>query len=114
MLDIKTLKPLGVIIILFCAVAAIVMCFTTDFGIPERYESLHDTEYYAQNRQTMEELEQELSENVFPNLEGIVSHHVSEATNKLEVTISKAQFKKMTAVILRDFDESLFVFLEES
>ena len=41
--DLKKLKPLGIVLILLTAVLMLVVCFTADLGVPERYEPEHNT-----------------------------------------------------------------------
>lgn len=110
--DLKKLKPFGIILILGCTVLALIVCFTADMGVPERYVSIHNTEYYAQNSDTMAELINEMEENVFPNIEGIEDYYINEETNQLVLVINSEYYGKTKAVILRDFDESLFEFIE--
>ena len=43
--DLKKLKPIGIVVILGAAVLALIVCFTADMGIPPKYESVHDTDY---------------------------------------------------------------------
>ena len=108
MVDIKKLKPLGVVLILGLAVLAVIMCFTTDLGVPERYKSEHDAGYYSQSAETMAELLEEFRANVLPDLEGVTDCRLNDTGDRVVVTIEKQYFAKMRAVILRDFDSSLF------
>ena len=110
--DLKKLKPIGIVIILGAAVLALILCFTADMGIPPKYESLHDTEYYLQSEETMNELVSELEENVFPRLEGITSYGYDPASGKLRITVEKGSYGRVEQVLLRDFDERLFEFLK--
>ena len=47
--DLKKLKPIGIVVILGAAVLALIVCFTADMGIPPKYESVHDADYYLQS-----------------------------------------------------------------
>ena len=111
MIDLKKLKPLGVILILGCAVIALIICFTADLGVPERYTSARDTAYYQTGPETMNELKDELTANVFPALEGILSCELDPETNRLVITVDEENYGKVSAVISRDFDPSLFEFV---
>ena len=108
--NLQVIKPLGGILILLFSALGIIMLFTADLGVPVRYESLHETEYYAQNADTMSELLDELYENVFPALPGEPSGALNEAGDKIIITVGEEDFGKVKSVILRDFDESLFAF----
>ena len=108
MVDIKKLKPLGVALILICAVLAVIICVTADLGVPDRYVSAHDTEYYRTDRGTMQELLDEFRNNVLPGLQGVKECRLNDAGDRVEVTIEGRYYARMRAVILRDFDASLF------
>ena len=108
--NLQVIKPLGGILILIFSALGIIMLFTADLGVPEKYESLHETEYYAQNADTMAELLDELYKNVFTELPGEPHGELNEAGDKIIITAGEEDFEKVKAVILRDFDESLFVF----
>ena len=110
--DLKKLKPIGIVVILGAAVLALILCFTADMGIPPKYESLHDAEYYLQSEETMNELISELEENVFPGLEGITSYGYDPTSGKLRITIERGSYGRVEQVLLRDFDERLFEFLK--
>ena len=43
--DLKRLKPLGIVLVLGCAVLAFIVCLTADMGVPDKYESLHPSQY---------------------------------------------------------------------
>ena len=106
--DLKKLKPLGVVLVLACAVLAFIVCLTADMGVPERYESLHPGEYYKASAANLDELVKELDEYVFPNLTGIVEYHPDYSTMTVVVTTDKSNEKKVRAVLERDFGEELF------
>lgn len=110
--DLKRLKPIGILLILGCSILALIVCFTADMGVPERYVSVHETQYYSQNTETMGELLDELVLNVFPNLDGIDEYYLNEETNQITIVIDSEYFGMTKAVILRDFDENLFSFIE--
>ena len=108
--NLKALKPVGIVIVLGAAILALILCFTADMGVPPKYESAHDAEYYLQSEETMNELAEELRENVFPRLDGVTECSYDAATGKLAVFIENEQFGKVKQVLLRDFDERLFEF----
>ncbi len=110
--DLKKLKPIGIVVILGAAVLALIVCFTADMGIPPKYESVHDADYYLQSEDTMNELAAELEENVFPKLEGIVSYGYDPGYGKLRITVEKQMLGRVEQVLLRDFDARLFEFTE--
>ncbi|MBR4232408.1 MAG: hypothetical protein IKR95_04285 [Oscillospiraceae bacterium] len=110
--DLKKLKPIGIVVILGAAVLALIVCFTADMGIPPKYESVHDADYYLQSEDTMNELAAELEENVFPKLEGIASYGYDPGSGKLRITVEKQMLGRVEQVLLRDFDARLFEFKE--
>jgi hypothetical protein len=112
MINLKKLKPIGAVLILLCAAVAVIMCFTVDLGVPDRYESAHDTVYYQTSPETMTELKNELTANVFPELNGIVSCVLNPDTGRLDITVDSAHYETVLAVITRDFDPSLFEFIK--
>ena len=108
--NLQYIKPLGGILILILSALGIIMLFTVDFGVPERYDSLRETSYYAQNADTMAELLKELQANVFPAFPGSPDGTLNETGDKIIITADKADYGKVKSLLLRDFDESLFVF----
>ncbi|MBO4831171.1 MAG: hypothetical protein J5569_01710 [Oscillospiraceae bacterium] len=110
--DLKKLKPIGIVVVLGAAVLALIVCFTADMGIPPKYESLHDADYYLQSEDTMNELAAELEENVFPKLDGITSYGFDPESGKLRITVEKETLGRVEQVLLRDFDARLFEFTE--
>ena len=106
--NLKRLKPLGVIIILGAAILALITCFTADMGVPPKYEPAHDAEYYLQSPEAMNELIAELEENVLPALGGIKSCSLDETTGKVAVYVTAKEKSRVEAVLSRDLDERLF------
>ena len=106
----RKIGPIGAAIILIFSVVGTIMLFTVDFGYPPHYISLHDTEYYAQNEHTMTELLEELRDNIFPSLEGIQDSFVMPGGSFIVISTEKEHYDRVRAIILRDFDESLFIF----
>jgi len=107
---VKKVGPVGIILILVISAAGIILSYTADLGVPERYYSKQNTEYYAQNADTMNELLAELREFVFPSLDGITQSYLSEGGGVIVIFIDEINYNKVRAVILRDFDESFFEF----
>lgn len=105
--DLKKLKPLGIILILGCSILALITCFTADMGVPPRYDSVHEPEYYRQSEENMEELVTELEENVFPNIEGIYEYEIDAESMKLVVYVHEEYAKKAQLVFERDFGTEL-------
>ena len=106
--DLKKLKPLGVVLVLLTAVLMLVVCFTADLGVPERYEPEHDTAYYARSPETMEELSDEIEKNVLPDIEEAESCRYDSSTGKVVVTAKDGEAEKVRLLLKRSFDESLF------
>ena len=106
--NLKALKPLGVILILGCSILALIVCFTADMGVPERYDSVHEPEYYRQSEETLRELAEELEEFVFPRLTGIESYGINAETKKIEIVTDADYTDKVRLVLERDFGTELF------
>jgi hypothetical protein len=110
MIDLKKIKPIGVVVILGLSLLAFIMCLTVNLGVPKKYESRHDTAYYKESTGHMEELLSELKENVLPQLDGIQNSYYSEETGHIVIVANSRNYDKAAAVIKRDFDASLFDF----
>jgi hypothetical protein len=106
--DIKKLRPIGVILILLLGVLTVIVCLTADMGIPEVYDSVHEDAYYMESDENMAELQSELEENVFPKFDGEISSWVEGGVLHIKADDSIAS--KVELVLKRDFDESLFYF----
>ena len=106
----KKIGTAGSVLILVLSAIGIYMSYTVDLGVPERYISRHDTAYYAQSSETMSELLEELRENVFPLIEGITESFISPDSGLIVIRAERASFDRVKALILRDFNESLFEF----
>jgi len=106
--DLKKLKPLGIVLILGCSLLALIMCFTVDMGVPPVYESKHEAEYYRQNEETLQELAEELEEFVFPKLTGIESCSINTQTGKIDIVTDPEYTDKVRLVLERDFGTDLF------
>lgn len=106
--DLKKLKPMGIILILGCSILALIICFTADMGVPEKYDSVHESEYYRQSEETLKELIAELEEFVFPKLTGIKSYSINTDTMKIDIVTEPEHLKKVRPVLERDFGTELF------
>lgn len=111
MVDIKKLKPIGVVMILGLSVLFLIVCFTADFGVPKAYTPAHDAQYYQQNEETLLQLREELEQQEFPRLSGIVSCEPDTESMTLVITVEAGEkLNRAKAVLERDFGEGLFRF----
>jgi len=106
----KKIGPFGAALILIISAVGIYLAFTADLGVPDRYESQHDTSYYKRNSETMNELYTELQEFVFPGLEGITGSYIPPGEKRVVVCVESEYLDRVRVVLIRDFDESLFRF----
>ena len=111
MIDLKKLKPLGIVLILGFSVLFVIMCLTVDMGVPERYVPEHDTAYYAESAEHLAELEAELDEHVFPSVRGLVDHGVDAELMKLTVSVEEKYYDMAVAALSRDISPELFEFV---
>jgi hypothetical protein len=112
--DLKKIKPIGVVLILGCSILALIMCFTVDLGIPERYYPEHDTDYYTQSSENLRELAEEAEENVLPQLEGVSDCYADFESMTVVVVTDSENSEKVLAVLERDFGKGLFNVITES
>lgn len=101
----KNLKPFGCILCLVLMVSMLILCFTAGTNPIPGYEAPMESEYYASHRN---ELMEELEDNVFPHLEGIIS--CSESGERLKIVIEPEHYAESRSAIGRYFDISLFEF----
>jgi len=106
----KKIGMFGAVLFLILSAAGVILFFTADLGVPDRYESRHDTAYYAQNADTMAELLGELREFVYPNIEGITESYLSADGKSIIIRAESRNLNRVRVTILRDFDEELFIF----
>ena len=111
--DLKKLKPLGIVLVLGFAILVFIMCLTADMGIPERYEPAHDASYYTQNGDTLRELAEEAEKNVLPAFQGRVTCQADPEAGVVRVTAEKKLVDKVRAVLDRDFGKGLFTVTAE-
>ena len=100
---VKTLKPLGCVIVLVIMVLMIIMCVTSGRDPIKGFSPEHDTAYYSLHT---DELLDELNAEVFPHLDGIAS--ASESGGRVRIEIDYDSFVVSRAALLRYYDESLF------
>lgn len=112
--DLKKIKPLGIVLILGCSLLALIMCFTVDMGIPERYTPAHDGDYYRESTAHLEELIAEMKENVLPQLSGISDCYPDTETMTAVVITDRKNSGKVLAVLERDFGQGLFTVITEN
>ena len=112
MIDLKKLKPIGVVLILGFSVLFVVMCLTLDLGVPERYTPVHSAEYYAESAEHLEELEAELAEHVFPSVRGLGEHYVDGEKLKLIVSVEEEYYDMAVAALSRDISPELIEFVK--
>lgn len=110
MVDIKKLKPFGVVLILVCSVLALIVCFTGDMGVPERVTPEHTAEYYRQSPEHLEELSSELREKLFSQIDGDIACRVDGEGMVLVISGDNTTVKKVKAAAERDFAPELFSF----
>ena len=110
--NLKFIKPIGGVIIVVLLMLGVVVSFTAHLGVPAPYKSQHDTAYYTQNAGTMNELLTEVQANVLPSLDGISDSYVDTQNMKIVVDVNRDNYDKAVAVISRDFDQSMFDFVE--
>lgn len=99
---VKMIKPAGCVLFLGLFVFFLIFCFTAEAPL-EGYVKPHNTEYYAEH---LDELEQELEENMFPRLEGIEDCFVSG--DRLTVIISEDSFEESSEIITHYYGKNLF------
>jgi hypothetical protein len=105
---IKKIGPVGAALFLLLGVAVTVILLTAGRDPIPGYAPPQDTAYYAAH---LDELQAELESGVFPALDGVVS--CRETDEHLEIVIRKEDFAITRAAILRYFDPSLFLFVQE-
>ncbi|MEA4894762.1 MAG: hypothetical protein VB064_05825 [Oscillospiraceae bacterium] len=109
---VKKIRPIGAAMFLLLFALFLYICFSSGSNPLAGYQAPHDSAYYAQSGETLEELKTELETNVFPKLSGIEICSVSDG--RLAVTIDSVSFSRDRAAILSCYDESLFEFISNS
>lgn len=99
---VKWLKPFGCVLFIVIFVLFLVMCFSAKAPL-EGYSIPHDSEYYAEH---LDELEQELETNMFPQLEGIEDCRIDG--DKLTIVIDSEHFEETSEIITHYYGQDLF------
>lgn len=110
--DLKRLKPLGIVLILAGSLMALILCFTGDLKIPEPYEPRHEAAYYSSSREGLEELMAELEAEEFPRVEGEESCLPDWEALTLTVSTDGRYVKQLQAILDRDFGQGLITVKE--
>lgn len=106
--DLKKIKPLGIVLILLFSVLVFIMCLTVDFGVPEKYTPAHDAAYYTSSAETLEELAEEAKANVLTAFEGDILCEADPDAKLVRVVVDRGLKDKVAAVLERDFGPGLF------
>ena len=101
---VKMLKPAGCVIFILVMIGFFAICFKPATHPVEGYEPPHDSEYYAGR---LDELQTELEENLFPQLEGIMGWEQQDG--KLVVRIEADDFSDTAGSIVYYYGKDLFV-----
>lgn len=108
----KKIKPIGMVFFLAIFIIFLAICFSSGREPVKDYAPPHDSEYYAQSNETLEELRAELEENFFPYIDGVVDSEIENG--KILVITEDASCIKVRSALLRYYDERLFEFAEQS
>lgn len=101
----RAVKPAGCIFLLLILVGVLYLCFTTGTDPIPGYEAPQETEYYQSH---LEQLQTELLEHVFPELEGVCGSEIVDG--HVKIILENDSFAVTRSAILRYFDESLLEF----
>lgn len=101
----RAVKPAGCILLLLILLGVLYLCFTSGSDPIPGYEAPQGTEYYGEH---LNELQTELQDNVFPQLDGEEDSRVEG--EKVTVILENDFFAVSRSAILRYYDESLFDF----
>ena len=106
--DLKKIKPLGIILILGFSVLVFVMCLTVKFGVPDKYTPAHDAAYYASSAETLAELAEEAKANVLTSFGGDILCEPVPEEGLVRVVVDRGLKDRVAAVLERDFGPGLF------
>lgn len=106
--DLKKIKPLGIILILGFSVLVFVMCLTVKFGVPDKYTPAHDAAYYASSAETLAELAEEAKANVLTSFGGDIFCEPVPEEGLVRVVVDRGLKDRVAAVLERDFGPGLF------
>lgn len=101
----RAVKPAGCILLLLILLGVLYLCFTSGTDPIPGYEAPQGTAYYSEH---LDELQTELQENIFPQLDGEEDSRVEGG--KLTVILENDFYAVSRSAILRYYDESLFNF----
>ena len=110
--NLQKIKPIGVVLILGFSLLALILMFTADMGVPEKFVPEHETEYYLETPEHLNELLDELEERLFPEFEDI-EYYANAETMKIVVKGEGKTIKRLEQVLLRDLDERLYKIIEQ-
>lgn len=110
--NLQKIKPIGVVLILGFSILALILMFTADMGVPEKFVPEHETEYYLESPGHLEELLGELEERLFPEFEDI-DYYANAESMKIVVKCEGKAAKRIEQVLLRDLDERLYKVIEQ-
>ncbi len=106
--DLKKIRPLGIVLILAFSALVFIMCLTANLGVPDRYTPVHDADYYASSAEHLAELAEEARTRVLTAFEGDILCEVDPDAGLVRVVVDRGMKKKVTAVLERDFGPNLF------
>ena len=106
--DLKKIKPLGVVLILLFSALVFIMCLTVKFGVPEKYTPAHDAAYYTSSAESLTELAEEAKANVLTAFEGDILCEPDPDAKLVRVVVDRGLKDRVTAVLERDFGPGLF------
>lgn len=110
--DLKKLKPIGVVLVLGFGILFVILCMTANLGVPEKYTPEHELSWYAEGEENLKALAVELENNVLPGLEGAVDCAAEPASGRVLVHTEKGFGDKVRTVLERDFGKELITVSE--
>ncbi len=106
--DLKKIRPLGVVLILAFSALVFIMCLTVKLGVPDRYVPAHDAAYYTGSAETLTELAEEAKANVLTAFEGDILCEPDPERGLVLVVVDRGMKDRVAAVLERDFGPGLF------
>ena len=106
--NLKKIKPLGIVLILGFSALVFIMCLTVKLGVPEKYTPAHDAAYYTGSAETLAELAEEAKANVLTAFDGDILCEPDPAQGLVRVVVDRGLKDKVAAVLERDFGPGLF------
>ena len=106
--DLKKIKPLGIVLILGFSVLVFIMCLTVKLGVPEKYTPVHDASYYTRSSETLAELAEEAKANVLTAFDGDILCEPDPEQGLVRVVVDRGLKDKVASVLERDFGPGLF------